>query len=35
MMNYQHASMHEQLEKISIDEQEVRLLRSALDEIFA
>lgn len=34
-MNYQHASMHEQLEKISIDEQEVRLLRSALDEIFA
>jgi copper homeostasis protein len=35
MMNYQHASMHELLEKISIDEQEVRLLRSALDEIFA
>lgn len=35
MMDYQHASMHEQLEKISIDEQEVRLLRSALDEIFA
>lgn len=35
MMDYQHASMHEQLEKISIDEQEVRLLRSVLDEIFA
>lgn len=35
MMDYEHASMHELLEKISIDEQEVRLLRSALDEIFA
>lgn len=35
MMDYQHASMKEQLEKISIDEQEVRLLRSSLDEIFA
>lgn len=35
MMDYEHASMHELLEKISIDEQEVRLLRSVLDEIFA
>lgn len=35
MMDYEHASMHELLEKISIDEQEVRLLRSALEEIFA
>ncbi|MBM3445045.1 MAG: copper homeostasis protein CutC [Bacteroidetes bacterium] len=35
MMDYEHASMHGLLEKISIDEQEVRLLRSALEEIFA
>jgi len=35
MMDYEHASMHELLEKISIDEQEVRLLRYALEEIFA
>lgn len=35
LMQYQPSSMSERLEKITIDEQEVRLLRSTLDEIFA
>lgn len=34
-MQYHHLSMNEKNEKISIDEEEVRLLRKALDKIFA
>ncbi|MEN9744919.1 MAG: hypothetical protein RL640_757, partial [Bacteroidota bacterium] len=33
-MKYLHPSMKEQLDKISIDEHEVRSLRKTLDEIF-